>query len=67
MSNDSGTPGGGPRGVGLSDSAVERLTGLIASEGNGGKMLRITVNGGGCSGFTYAFDFDDAVNEDDRT
>jgi len=67
ISNDFGAPDAAPSGIGLSDSAVERLTGLIASEGNGGKMLRITVNGGGCSGFTYAFDFDDAVNEDDRT
>lgn len=66
-SNDSGAAGGAPRGIALSESAVERLSGLIASEGDAGKMLRITVNGGGCSGFTYAFDFDDSVNDDDRT
>lgn len=66
-SNDSGSADGAPRGIGLSESAVERLSGLIASEGENGKMLRITVNGGGCSGFTYAFDFDDSLNDDDRT
>lgn len=55
-----------PAGIGLSESAVKQLTTLIESEG-GASMLRITVNGGGCSGFTYAFDFDDSTNDDDKT
>jgi iron-sulfur cluster insertion protein len=54
-------------GVGLSESAVKQLTRLIEAEGSNTQMLRITVNGGGCSGFTYSFDFDDAAGEDDRT
>lgn len=54
-------------GVGLSESAVKQLTRLIEAEGSSTQMLRITVNGGGCSGFTYSFDFDDAAGEDDRT
>lgn len=62
----SGDSGAAPKGIALSASAVEKLNGLIASEGSD-KMLRIVVNGGGCSGFTYAFDFEDTVNEDDRT
>jgi iron-sulfur cluster insertion protein len=56
-----------PSGVGLSESAVKQLTRLIEAEGSNTQMLRITVNGGGCSGFTYSFDFDDAAGEDDRT
>jgi iron-sulfur cluster assembly accessory protein len=28
-------------------------------------MLRVTVNGGGCSGFSYAFDIDRNRAEDD--
>jgi len=28
-------------------------------------FLRIAIQGGGCSGFSYAFDFDQAKNEDD--
>jgi iron-sulfur cluster insertion protein len=56
-----------PAGVGLSESAVKQLSSLIEAEGNNDQMLRITVNGGGCSGFTYSFDFDDKSNEDDKT
>ena len=28
-------------------------------------MLRVTVEGGGCSGFSYKFDFADTINTDD--
>ena len=54
-------------GIGLSESAVKQLASLIAAEGSDNQMLRITVNGGGCSGFTYSFDFDDTTNDDDKT
>jgi iron-sulfur cluster insertion protein len=50
---------------GITDSAARRIAGLAAQEG-GRPMLRISVSGGGCSGFQYGFDFDEAVNEDDR-
>ncbi|MBM3560245.1 MAG: iron-sulfur cluster insertion protein ErpA [Alphaproteobacteria bacterium] len=60
-------PGALPGPVSLSPSAVVRLRELLAAEGRADLMLRIAVNGGGCSGFTYSFSFDDAVNSDDRT
>ncbi len=41
----------------LSDSAVTRLAHLLASEAVGTR-LRVAVDGGGCSGFQYRFDFD---------
>jgi iron-sulfur cluster insertion protein len=66
VTTDSGPAPAGPAGVALSASAVARLSGLMSAESDGGTMLRITVNGGGCSGFTYAFDFDDTVNADDK-
>jgi iron-sulfur cluster insertion protein len=55
----------GPR-IELSDSAVKRIAWMMAQEQGDGLMLRISVSGGGCSGFQYGFSFDDAVNPDDR-
>jgi len=58
-----------PRTITLTDSAVVRVTELLAAEeptGDGAMMLRVYVNGGGCSGFTYGFSFDDAVGDDDQ-
>lgn len=49
----------------VSDSAAKRVAFLVANEGNPSLMLRLTVSGGGCSGFQYGFGFDDTANEDD--
>ena len=51
----------------LSERAATQIGHLIAAESQAGLMLRISVSGGGCSGFQYGFAFDDAVNMDDRT
>jgi len=52
--------------VTISESAAKRLAVLIAAEGDAGLMLRVTVSGGGCSGFQYGFSFDDTTTADDR-
>jgi iron-sulfur cluster insertion protein len=52
------------RQVSLSDSAVKRVASLISEEGNPNLMLRLSVSGGGCSGFQYGFSFDNAVQVD---
>ncbi len=41
--------------VTISDRAARRIGEILKSEGNGA-MLRISVEGGGCSGFQYKFD-----------
>jgi iron-sulfur cluster insertion protein len=51
----------------LTAQAAKRVAFLIRQEGNEGLMLRVSVSGGGCSGFQYGFSFDDTVNADDRT
>ena len=49
----------------LTDSAVTKLRELVLEEDNPYLMLRVFVQGGGCSGFQYGFTFDETVNEGD--
>jgi iron-sulfur cluster insertion protein len=49
----------------LETSAVAKLRDLVAEEGNPNLMLRVFVQGGGCSGMSYGFTFDEMQNEDD--
>ncbi len=52
--------------IGISDSAARRIGALIEQESNGRDLkFRVTVSGGGCSGFQYGFDFDETINDDD--
>ena len=53
--------------VSMTASAAMRVAALIAMEGGKDLMLRVSVSGGGCSGFQYGFSLDDTVNADDRT
>lgn len=50
--------------VELSESAAKRISKIIAAE-PGKIALRVSVEGGGCSGFSYKFDLVDARNDDD--
>ena len=49
----------------ITDSAKAKIKDLLYEEGNPNLSLRTFVQGGGCSGFTYGFTFDEQVNEDD--
>jgi len=49
----------------VSDRAATRLATLIAAENNSDLMFRISVSGGGCSGFQYGFGFDSEATADD--
>ncbi|MDO4442031.1 MAG: iron-sulfur cluster assembly accessory protein, partial [Moraxella sp.] len=51
----------------LTDNAAAKLAKLKAAENNDALMLRIYVTGGGCSGFSYGFDFAEEIEEDDAT
>jgi iron-sulfur cluster insertion protein len=46
-------------------AAAQKVAELIADEGNPALKLRISVSGGGCSGFQYGFAFEEADDVDD--
>ena len=50
--------------VTLTESAAARINAILAKQ-PGAELLRVSVDGGGCSGFSYKFDFAERVNEDD--
>lgn len=48
----------------LSPSAARRINAILAKQ-SGKDYLRVSVEGGGCSGFSYKFDLEDTRNDDD--
>ena len=50
----------------LTESAAAKIKGLMAEEPEGeSSVLRVAVQGGGCSGFEYALGFDTGAQEGD--
>jgi iron-sulfur cluster insertion protein len=49
----------------VTDNAFNKIRDLIVEEKNTNLALRMSVKGGGCSGFQYEFTFDDNQEEDD--
>ncbi|MBK1656416.1 iron-sulfur cluster insertion protein ErpA [Allochromatium vinosum] len=49
----------------FTESAASKVAELIRDEGNPGLMLRVYIQGGGCSGFQYGFTFDEDVQDGD--
>ena len=54
--------------VTVSDKALEHVIGLMMNQGISPDThyLRVGVKGGGCSGLSYAMDFDDTVTDMDE-
>ena len=48
----------------LTDTAKKQIE-KIVSKDQSKKFFRITVKGGGCSGFKYDFSFDNKINKED--
>ncbi|KMZ57793.1 Iron-sulfur cluster insertion protein ErpA [Zostera marina] len=52
--------------VEMTDACIRRIKQLHGKEtSKEGKMLRLSVEAGGCSGFQYVFELDDKKNPDD--
>ena len=49
----------------ITESASFKIADIIAEENNPDLKLRMYVQGGGCSGFSYGFILDEGKNEDD--
>ncbi|MDQ3289042.1 MAG: iron-sulfur cluster insertion protein ErpA [Pseudomonadota bacterium] len=46
-------------------AAAAKVRELVAEEGNPALKLRVYIQGGGCSGFQYGFEFDETQGDDD--
>ena len=51
--------------INVTENAKSKIKDLLLEETNDKLFLRAFVQGGGCSGFSYGFTFDDEQNEDD--
>ena len=49
----------------VDDSAIKRIEELRTQQGKDALMLRVTVDGGGCSGFQYKLELTDEVEDKD--
>lgn len=49
----------------VTQSAINKLKSLKADEGNDALKLRVYITGGGCSGFSYGFTFDEEIKDND--
>ena len=49
----------------VSSSAAQQVARLLSTEEHSLQALRVTVSGGGCSGFQYGFAFDAKRQDDD--
>ena len=49
----------------ITEAAKTKILDLLFEENNPKLSLRTFVQGGGCSGFSYGFTFDEEINEDD--
>lgn len=50
----------------ISDTACEKIREMLAAEGSPDMFLRLGVQEGGCSGFSYGMGFDDEMTEADK-
>ncbi len=54
-----------PQALAFTQHAAEKVKELSARQDNSGSMLRVYIQGGGCSGFQYGFALEEQENQDD--
>jgi iron-sulfur cluster insertion protein len=51
--------------INVTSTAASKISELLADEQKDGSGLRVFVQGGGCSGLQYGFEFDEQVQDGD--
>lgn len=51
----------------FTDAAANKISQLLQEEDNPDQALRVYIQGGGCSGFSYGFKFEETIEEGDTT
>lgn len=64
---DTGFTGSDETPINLTPSAIEAVAAAIKAEGEAGDSLRVSVVGGGCSGYQYNLDFEKEARMGDLT
>ena len=54
-----------PQALVFTEHAADKVKELSARQEKAGAMLRVYIQGGGCSGFQYGFALEDQENQDD--
>ncbi len=49
----------------ITEQAAKQIKTLQEKHNKQGLMLRVSISGGGCSGFQYNYNFDSEINDDD--
>ena len=55
------------RGAKVTDNAKSKALQLMQEDGKSGYFIRVGVKGGGCSGLMYELDFDNVINDSDKS
>ena len=56
----------GERIITVSKNAAKRIEAILETEVSPDQALRVSVSGGGCSGYSYGFSLDNKIADDDR-
>ncbi|MDB4957592.1 MAG: Iron binding protein IscA for iron-sulfur cluster assembly [Myxococcales bacterium] len=59
------TPQAGPREIAITESAAQEIAKQRAKRGTPDARIRVGVRGGGCTGFTYVFEWADTLRPTD--
>lgn len=50
----------------VTNNAISRILEVNKKKNRGKCLFRVSIDGGGCQGFSYKFYFEDKINEDDQ-